>query len=247
MADNQGFWTENPAILADTLNACLLQTGPLATLPEAIFKGRIFIVSGDSSNNGRTFYDTGEGGNSWEEVIIADPPVDVPGLRTLGTGPQQGAAGNHDHVGVEAGGNQNTANGTGSLANARQQSAINTNDYGDDTALERSFTPATNSVSVVISAFMAATAVAGTLGGSGQFFTELRRGTTQLMEVQQFSSTLGNNEVGFTHASTMRYFDEGPGATSHNYNIRARRNQTANSWNVGITARSITVTGTKAE
>jgi len=90
----EGFWADMTIVTADNLNACLLQTG----------SGAPAGVVGAAGQQGRYYYDTTnyrmywDNGSSWNLLLNSDPAVATAGLRTLGTGAQQAAAGNHTHT-----------------------------------------------------------------------------------------------------------------------------------------------------
>jgi len=89
----EGHWVAGDEATADKLNASLWQRGLAANRPAAGQKGRIYVstdVGGEKVER-----DTGTG---WESILTVDNAVDVPSLRTLGTGALQAAAGNHTHT-----------------------------------------------------------------------------------------------------------------------------------------------------
>ena len=87
---NSGFWTAGLEGTVDNLNATLFQKGA-----EADF---------DVTKTGLTFLETASGkikrsnGTSWDVVVDVDPTAGAGGLRTLGVGAQQAAAGDHTHT-----------------------------------------------------------------------------------------------------------------------------------------------------
>lgn len=95
---NQGHWTNTtePDSKADEgtlnlLNSMLLQSGLDAAKDSTLGDtGRIFIATDTPK-----FYR--DSGVAWVLVIDLDPAAGTAGLRTLGTGAQQAAAGNHVH------------------------------------------------------------------------------------------------------------------------------------------------------
>lgn len=93
---NQGLFTSasfdglTAAQKADLLNAMLLQRAATGSKPAAGQTGREFwdtTLSQSERDNGAT----------WDVLFGSDPAAATPGLRTLGTGAQQAAAGNHTH------------------------------------------------------------------------------------------------------------------------------------------------------
>jgi len=95
---NQGHFTNStePSSRSDqatsnSLNSMLCQSGTDASKDSSYGDtGRIFIAT-DTPKVYR------ESGSAWVLVIDLDPAVGVAGLRTLGTGSAQAAAGNHTH------------------------------------------------------------------------------------------------------------------------------------------------------
>jgi len=100
---NSGFWTAGLEGTVDNLNATLFQKGA-----EADF---------DVTKTGLTFLETASGkikrsnGTSWDVVVDVDPTAGAGGLRTLGVGAQQAAAGDHTHVPAHDAANKNTVLG----------------------------------------------------------------------------------------------------------------------------------------
>ena len=95
---NQGHFTNStePSSRSDQatsnlLNSMLCQAGLDATKDSSYGDtGRIFIAT-DTQRIYR------ESGSAWVEVMDDDPAAGTAGLRTLGTGSTQAAAGNHTH------------------------------------------------------------------------------------------------------------------------------------------------------
>ena len=88
---NQGFWTANLEATTDNLDGLLLQYLVAASRPAASQVGRDFIAS-DTKVYSR------DNGAGWDTVIDVDAVVATPSFRTLGTGAQQAAAGDHGHT-----------------------------------------------------------------------------------------------------------------------------------------------------
>lgn len=88
---NQGFWADGLPGTADRLNAGTLQYGATASRPAA-------------GQTGRRWWDTTlkrlerDNGATWDIIFETDPAAATPGLRTLGTGAAQAAAGDHSHT-----------------------------------------------------------------------------------------------------------------------------------------------------
>jgi len=108
MTTNSGFWEAGLEGNTDRLNACLIQLGLLSARPSPGQQGRIYILT-DSGLEGRSYVDDG---SAWQERISVNPVAATAGLRTLGTGATQAAAGDHVHTPAEDG--TNTGLGTGS-------------------------------------------------------------------------------------------------------------------------------------
>ena len=99
----QGPFTVSPITrwTYDLLNAGFLQKGNKANRPtSSVRTNRMMYWAEDTgevlwSNGTNSGNDLGDG---WGVAIAADPAVSVPGLRTLGSGPLQGAPGPHGHI-----------------------------------------------------------------------------------------------------------------------------------------------------
>jgi hypothetical protein len=87
---NEGFWLKRLPLDVRFLNALLLQIASTADRPSPKFKGRWFVSLDDQTVE----YD--DGGN-WVTMIDVDLDASSPSLRTLGTGANQVAVGNHVH------------------------------------------------------------------------------------------------------------------------------------------------------
>jgi hypothetical protein len=95
---NQGHFTNStePSSRPDQgtfnlLNSMLLQTGTNSSKDSTLGDtGRVFITSD-------TYDVYRDNGSSWVVVVETDPAAATAGLRTLGTGSTQAAAGNHSH------------------------------------------------------------------------------------------------------------------------------------------------------
>jgi len=90
---NQGFVTSAMEMTPDRLNALGVQFGLLANIPAAGFAGRIYILT-DVGKEGEIHRDNG---TTYDIILSADPAANVAGVRTLGSGATQGAAGTHTH------------------------------------------------------------------------------------------------------------------------------------------------------
>ena len=96
---NQGPWgnTTEPSsrsdqATVDDMNRMLVQVGVDASKDGTLGDtGRIFIASD-------TYKVYRDSSSTWVVIIDADPAIGVAGLRTLGTGALQIAAGNHGHT-----------------------------------------------------------------------------------------------------------------------------------------------------
>lgn len=88
---NQGLWVANLEGTVNRLNALLCQYDIDANKDSVLGDiGRLFIASD-------TYEVYRDSGTAWVTVMDLDPAVSVAGLRTLGTGATEAAAGNHTH------------------------------------------------------------------------------------------------------------------------------------------------------
>ena len=85
-----GFWADEMEMTVNRMNAGLMQQGVEGDKPAAGYAGRWWF----STDTGLTWRDSGA---AWVQVLFNDPAVATVGLRSLGTGAQQAAAGNHTH------------------------------------------------------------------------------------------------------------------------------------------------------
>lgn len=89
---NQGHWTNGDQATVNLMNSMLVQEG-LDASKDGSFgdTGRMFIATD-------TYKVYRESGAAWVVIIDTDPAVGAAGLRTLGSGAQQAAPGNHSHT-----------------------------------------------------------------------------------------------------------------------------------------------------
>lgn len=88
----EGLWDSDTEATADNLNASLWQRDAAASKPAAGQKGRVFVNTDTGAE--KVERDTG---SAWETILDADAATGTASLRTLGTGSQQAAAGDHTH------------------------------------------------------------------------------------------------------------------------------------------------------
>ncbi len=94
---NQGHWQNGDIATPDKLNSGQLQKGTTASFDDAFTGMEVW-----DNSTGKVHRAKGDG-LGWEAVIDVDAPVSTGSLRTLGTGAQQAAAGNHTHSPISDG------------------------------------------------------------------------------------------------------------------------------------------------
>lgn len=90
---NLGFWCE--------YNAAMYLTGTDAARPAASKVGRLYKPT-DVGLESVVYWDTGSVWRTIGGSAPSDPAAGTPGLRTLGSGSTQAAAGDHTHSGTSA-------------------------------------------------------------------------------------------------------------------------------------------------
>jgi len=87
---NNGFWTVGLEGSVDNMNLWLCQYGLKTAQPAFGKQGRRYFATDEN----QIYLDTG---SAWLPMFLIDPAVGIGGLRTLGLGAQQAAAGDHVH------------------------------------------------------------------------------------------------------------------------------------------------------
>ena len=87
-----GFVTQGMYMTPDRLNQLLVQYGNISERPAGSYDNEGVVWAATDIKAVSQVQD-----GSWVDIVLTDPAANVPGLRTLGGGAQQGSPGDHNH------------------------------------------------------------------------------------------------------------------------------------------------------